>query len=781
MTLDSPWSLDLHRWMYRVVAATAAVGTLGIGLTVWGTPAGSRSAASVALLVALIGATAWCVRDVVINHSGLGGARLLSVVAGAGIVALPFLPPPDASSPPAISYLNTLVMCAMSAGLAWGPPAGVVLSLVAGVAIAIEETPRVGPLHAGLVALNLVLVGLAGAALIWLQRRLAANVEQAAARELVMRQNVAEEAEREATFDRWAAVIHDSVVGALRLAGFAPRWSAEPAGQQLAATGLAALGDSARAAAVPPLGDDVVAAVSARAEALGLTLHLERDGIPPRYAAGEALSVAATEAVANVARHSGSTDVWVSLRSSRTGTVVTVTDHGSGFRAHGSAARHTGLRVGIRLPMTAVGGRSTVESAPGRGTVVTLTVPHSEAAQDPGRAAYREPGDLAGWSDRELRRPFRWLVVALSASFPAVGACHLAEVRSVPAFFGLALLILGLVAAALWMADFPRLAPVWTAASIALAVLGFANLADPQTTGWAWWFIGMQDTLVVVLGIRAGARWALSVALGIPAAILLYAVTAGFALPWVALQEVMPQLIACALLGITSRRAMHSATATINAAGARVSQLQLVPLLGRVRQAEFSRLVDGLGPTVAPTLGRLAQARDLSPDERAQCGRLESAVRDELVAHPVLDPALRAALAAARSRDADIEVTATVATGQVPPGCFGSALQAVLRYAVRDSRVRAHWRSTADERGGSIVLVTPELADPQTAGSLTAELAAVLAAVLARGQTDPGAGGGADDRADPGTDAGASSAVEPAFRWTLDHESLFVEFGSSLR
>lgn len=160
---------------------------------------------------------------------------------------------------------------------------------------------------------------------------------------------------------------------------------------------------------------------------------------------------------------------------------------------------------------------------------------------------------------------------------------------------------------------------------------------------------------------------------------------------------------------------------------------------------------------------------------------MESAVRDELVAHPVLDPALRAALAAARSRDADIEVTATVATGQVPPGCFGSALQAVLRYAVRDSRVRAHWRSTADERGGSIVLVTPELADPQTAGSLTAELAAVLAAVLARGQTDPGAGGGADDRADPGTDAGASSAVEPAFRWTLDHESLFVEFGSSLR
>ena len=46
-------------------------------------------------------------------------------------------------------------------------------------------------------------------------------------------------------------------------------------------------------------------------------------------------------------------------------------------------------------------------------------------------------------------RPFRWLVVGLSASFPAVGACHLDEVRSVAVFVGLAALILGLL---LWIA-----------------------------------------------------------------------------------------------------------------------------------------------------------------------------------------------------------------------------------------------------------------------------------------------------------------------------------------
>lgn len=786
--------------MYRIVAVAAILGTGGTTLTVWGAPGATRPTAALALVAGLVLATGWCIRDVLVNTRGLGGARMLSIVAGAGLLALPFLPPPDPLSAPAISYVNTLVICAMSTGLAWGPAAGVVMSIAAGVAIAVEETPRVGPLHADLVALNLTLVGLAGAALIWVQRRLAASVERAAARELVIRQTVAEEAEREATFDRWAAAIHDSVVGALRLAGLAARWSAETAGQQLASAGLTALGASARAAAIPPVGDDVVAAVTARAEALGLTLHLDQDGQPPRYAVGAALAVAATEAITNVARHSGQNEAWVALRATRTGTVVTVTDRGLGFRAHEAAGRHTGLRVGMQLPMTAVGGRASVDSAPGRGTVVTLTAPHPSTPDDPaphragadlaGHPAYqpagqphRTPQALAGWNDTGLRRPFRWLVVALSASFPAVGACHLDEVRSVAVFVGLAALILGLVVASLWLTGFPRLAPVWAAASIGLAVVGFGNLADPQTTGWAWWFIGMQDTLLVVLGIRSGARWALSVALGIPAAILLTAGVAGWALPWVALREVMPQLIACALLGISSRRAMHAATATINAAGARVSKLELVPLLGRVRQAEFARLVAGLGPTVAPTLSRLAQPRDLTADERSHCRRLESAVRDELVAHPVLDPGVRAALAAARARDADVEVTATVATGHSAPPAFGAVLQEVLRYAVRDSRVRAHWRCAPGQREGSIVLVAVELADPSTAAALTvalvaqaaaltdalAEARAAQAAATRTGATDPGGSDHSDDSVNPAD----------SFRWTLDQDSLFVEFGSS--
>ena len=228
---------------------------------------------------------------------------------------------------------------------------------------------------------------------------------------------------------------------------------------------------------------------------------------------------------------------------------------------------------------------------------------------------------------------------------------------------------------------------------------------------------------------------------------------------------------------------MHAATATINAAGARVSKLELVPLLGRVRQAEFARLVAGLGPTVAPTLSRLAQPRDLTADERSHCRRVESAVRDELVAHPVLDPGVRAALAAARARDADVEVTATVATGQVASPAFGAVLQEVLRYAVRDSRVRAHWRCAPGQREGSIVLVAVELADPSTAAALTVALVA-QAAALTDALAEARAAQAAATRTgatDPGGSDHSDNSVNPAdtFRWTLDQDSLFVEFGSS--
>ena len=101
----------------------------------------------------------------------------------------------------------------------------------------------------------------------------------------------------------------------------------------------------------------------------------------------------------------------------------------------------------------------------------------------------------------------------------------------------------------------------------------------------------------------------------------------------------------------------------------------------------------------------------------------------------------------------------------------------MLAYAVRDSTVRAHWRATGDERAGSIVLVTPSLSDPDLAASLAADLAADLGT-----PSDP-KGGGVTSGDSAGRDRAGSPAPEggiDSFDWTLDDDSLFVAFATSL-
>ena len=76
------------------------------------------------------------------------------------------------------------------------------------------------------------------------------------------------------------------------------------------------------------------------------------------------------------------------------------------------------------------------------------------------------------------------------------------------------------------------------------------------------------------------------------------------------------------------------------------------------------------------------------------------------------------------------------------------------------------------------MLVAVELADPSTAAALTvaltdalseAEAVAAQAGATRTGATDPGGSDHSDDSVNPAD----------SFRWTLDQDSLFVEFGSS--
>ncbi|MFD7690409.1 GAF domain-containing sensor histidine kinase [Streptomyces sp. NPDC059781] len=90
----------------------------------------------------------------------------------------------------------------------------------------------------------------------------------------------------------------------------------------------------------------------------------------------EAVLRVAQEALHNALRHSGGDHVDVTLDRRGGGAVLRVSDDGGGFdpRIVRRAGRHLGL-VSMRDRASGVGGRLTVESAPGKGTTIEMEVP----------------------------------------------------------------------------------------------------------------------------------------------------------------------------------------------------------------------------------------------------------------------------------------------------------------------------------------------------------------------------------------------------------------------
>ncbi|KAB1987381.1 GAF domain-containing sensor histidine kinase [Streptomyces triticiradicis] len=90
----------------------------------------------------------------------------------------------------------------------------------------------------------------------------------------------------------------------------------------------------------------------------------------------EAVLRVSQEALHNALRHSGAVRVDVTLDRRGPGAVLCVRDDGRGFdpAATRSAGRHLGL-VSMRDRASGVGGTLTVESAPGKGTVIEMEVP----------------------------------------------------------------------------------------------------------------------------------------------------------------------------------------------------------------------------------------------------------------------------------------------------------------------------------------------------------------------------------------------------------------------
>src|SRR5207244_6966626 len=118
----------------------------------------------------------------------------------------------------------------------------------------------------------------------------------------------------------------------------------------------------------PAAGGTLAGAVEAAAteiEALhGVRVEVVRTGDTQLDERTQALVLAAREAMANAARHSGVDEVSVFLDAGAAGISLYVRDRGTGFDVEAVAADRRGLSESIRGRMERVGGNARIVSAP---------------------------------------------------------------------------------------------------------------------------------------------------------------------------------------------------------------------------------------------------------------------------------------------------------------------------------------------------------------------------------------------------------------------------------
>lgn len=129
-----------------------------------------------------------------------------------------------------------------------------------------------------------------------------------------------------------------------------------------------------------PVHDGLVAALARHASGLGSSdgLTIDVRGPEPRLALSELvetqLFAIGREALANVHKHAGASAAQVRVRAQHGQVIVEVRDNGRGFDPAAGHPGHFGLDS-MRSRAAEIGGRITITSAPGSGTLVRVCVP----------------------------------------------------------------------------------------------------------------------------------------------------------------------------------------------------------------------------------------------------------------------------------------------------------------------------------------------------------------------------------------------------------------------
>ena len=236
-----------------------------------------------------------------------------------------------------------------------------------------------------------LILGAAIVIIVTMLRQAAASVDNAQATALDRYSHAVRQHATEVERVQVDSIVHDSVLTTFISAARAFTPQAQALAATMAGNAIGYLRDAA--AATPDDGSMVrftslAERITGAAAALSSPFELRIRSVGTRslpVQASESIYSASVQAMVNSLQHAGETDVarWVAVRAVAPGGIeVVIGDTGAGFDTSVSSER-LGVRVSILERIANAGGRATIQSAPGEGTIITIRWPHSAAPQSP--------------------------------------------------------------------------------------------------------------------------------------------------------------------------------------------------------------------------------------------------------------------------------------------------------------------------------------------------------------------------------------------------------------
>ncbi|HET7399211.1 MAG TPA: hypothetical protein VFJ94_11895 [Intrasporangium sp.] len=663
----------------------------------------------------------WCGLESTRRVQSRTAVRALVVVSALLLGVLPIAWPPgslDADRPP---LMHVVVFGLIATPFAFRPAASIPMgAAVAGTAFLLRQ-PAMSVLPAAIDAALLALTAWTFGAATHLLLRAVRNVDLVEEVLWRAREETSRATRRAYERERWDALVHDKVLGALTLAarGASPRAldaAAELAGQALLEFHGGERGDSS-------LG----AALRERASLLGLQLTLDLDGDDTDPHVAAAFRDAADEALTNVARHSGQRAATVTGHLSPRSARLVVSDRGVGFHP-GAPTTRAGVRLGIGRRVGSVGGTVDVASRPGLGTTVTLLWEAPDPSQHPPTT----------WDMRTFG-PLMAIGTIVLLGHVLMGGYRLGTARHEAVALALgAMLVVNSVLIGVVVPAQSRWLPTLSVVAVAIPGLLTLNLRDAATFDWRYWFVGAHAVVIGAVGLRRSPRAGGALAGGIVLSISLAQLAAsGHVSPSVPFAAA-PQLLGTAVVAGLFRVALDRSTDATRLATAQASAVRLDRAMQEIKAAEVAARTQAMGRATVRHLVRIAAGHPVAPDEAETLLRAEASIRDQLTARALMSTDVAPAVQDARERGVQVELFADAPLDGPGGSAFVEACVASLRSSPPGARVRAVWRPSVGGRLGTVAVTGIEPGaslgaagiEMSAAGRLYAEVTADEDAIL---------------------------------------------------